>query len=83
PGMGKETVTTGRGRGEVARAFIRVESKLLQPLSPYPQGKTMELLASFRKRDGSPIKELPAYPLWMGARVIKPGVQKFLSSSRR
>ncbi|GFP39747.1 vWA domain-containing protein, partial [Candidatus Hakubella thermalkaliphila] len=83
PGMWKYTITKGRGRVEVGRAFIRVEAKLLQPLSPYPQGKTMELLASFRKRDGSPIKELPAYPLWMGARVIKPGVQKFLSSSRR
>ena len=72
PGMWKYTITKGRGRVEVGRALIRVEAKLLQPLSPHPQGKTMALLASFRKRDGSPIKELPAYPLWMGARVMRP-----------
>ncbi|GFP37608.1 hypothetical protein HKBW3S44_01284 [Candidatus Hakubella thermalkaliphila] len=72
-GIWRYTITRGRGRVEVGKALTRVEVKLVQPFSPHPQGKNMELLASFRKRDGSPIKELATYPLWIGARVIKPG----------
>ncbi|HEX3035447.1 MAG TPA: vWA domain-containing protein [Thermodesulfobacteriota bacterium] len=82
PGVWKYKIEKGKGKVEVGKAIIPVEVKLISPYSPYPQGKSMKVRASFLKRDGSPVKEHPAYRLWLGAKLINPEGEKILINFR-
>lgn len=70
PGVWKYRIERGRGKVEVGKAVIPIEVGLLSPYSLHPQGKPMSVVATFLKRDGTPVKEHPAYRLWLGAKVI-------------
>lgn len=79
PGIWKYRIEEGRGKVEVGKAVIPIEVRLLSPYSPYPQGKTMSVVATFLKRDGTPVKEHRAYGLWLGAKVLTPeGKEQFV-----
>jgi len=72
PGRWKYEIEKGRGKVEVGKAVIPIEVRLRSPSSPHPQGKPMRVAATFLKRDGTPVKEHPAYRLWLGAKLITP-----------
>jgi hypothetical protein len=78
PGVWKYKIEKGKGKVEVGKAVIPIEVRLLSPKIPHPLGKPMKVIASFLKRDGSPVEEHPAYRLWLGAKVITPmGMESF------
>ncbi|MEW6457065.1 MAG: vWA domain-containing protein [Acidobacteriota bacterium] len=72
PGNWRYKIEKGKGKVEVGKAIIPVEVRLISPYSPFPQGKEIEIKASFLKRDKSIVKENPAYRLWLGAKIINP-----------
>lgn len=76
PGIWKYKIEKGKGKVEVGKAIIPVAVRFLSPISPHPKGKPMKIVASFLKRDGSPVKEHPAYRLWLGASLTTPEGQK-------
>jgi Mg-chelatase subunit ChlD len=72
PGTWRYKIEKGKGKVEVGKTIIPVEVRLLSPQIPHPFGKPIKVRASFLKRDGSPVREHPAYRLWLGAKIITP-----------
>jgi len=72
PGDWRCKIEAGKGKVEVGKSIIPVRVKILSPYSPFPQGKPMDIMATFLKRDNTPVKENSAYRLWLGAKVLTP-----------
>jgi uncharacterized protein YegL len=69
---GKLLSTTISSQGEKEEIYL------------YPVGKPIVVIASFLKRDGSPVKEIPGYRLYLGAKVTTPdGVTRPLDLRER
>jgi len=75
PGIWHYKIEKGRGKVEIGKAIIPVEIRLLSPKSPHPQGKHIQIVASFLKRDGTPVVEHPAYRLWLGGDITTPDLK--------
>lgn len=62
----------GEGEVKIYKDALRLSTTLLNPTSPYPQKRPMEIIVDMARRDGSPLKPLTEYPLHASATIEIP-----------
>lgn len=62
----------GEGKVRIFKDALRIHAALNSPTSPYPRGRPIAMVASFRRRDGRPVQPIPGYPLHLSAAVTDP-----------
>jgi len=63
---------TGKGTVEVFKDALRLQATLLNPSSPYPQGRPMGIEVKLIHRDGRQVKPIHGYPLRLSAGIERP-----------
>jgi hypothetical protein len=65
-------VTQGKGRVEIYRNEVPLQMKMVLPTPVHPQGKPIQIVASFARHSGKPVGSEPQYPLGLTAQVLGP-----------
>lgn len=72
PGTWRYEITKGEGKVIVYKTLLPIVMSLVSPQDPHPFGRPISVVASFQKKDGSEVKELPQYPLRFTGTLIQP-----------
>lgn len=65
-------ITEGKGRVEVYRNEVPLQMSLVLPKPVHPQGKPIQIVASFARHSGKPVGSDSQYPLGLSAQVLGP-----------
>lgn len=65
-------ITQGKGRVEIYRNEVPLQMKMVLPTPVHPQGKPIQIVASFARHSGKPVGSEPQYPLGLTAQVLGP-----------
>lgn len=74
---------TGQGKVKIFRNPIPLRMQLVSPERNHPLEKRMDIIASFLEPDGTPIEEVPGYPMRFSGFVTRPDGEKCLISFER
>jgi hypothetical protein len=71
-GQWQYEITQGKGRVEIYRNEVPLQMKMVLPTPTHPQGKPIQIVASFARHSGKPVGSEPQYPLGLTAQVLGP-----------
>jgi len=72
PGTWRYEIKKGEGKVIVYKTLLPIVMRLVSPQDLHPLGRPISVVATYQKRDGSEVKELPQYPLRFTGTLITP-----------